>query len=1849
MKFKSKQFISRFMAVVLFVCMLMGSGFATVGSYIIQGIIASAADVTIVESGSCGAEGDNITYTLDSEGTLVISGHGNMEDYDWDSSPFSDNSNIIKIIIEDGVSSIGEDAFRWCRGLKSITLPDSVTHIGGYAFNFCTGLKRIIIPDSVTEIYSFAFSDSGLKSIIIPGSVTVVNYGVFSGCENLQSIVISEGVTSIGDEAFAGCSHLAKIDIPDSVISIGENAFYDTAWYNRKLRGIAYIGKVLYGCKSCDDIVEILPGTKGIADSAFSGFSNLTEINIPNSVVHIGDEAFRGCSGLAEINIPNSVVHIGDEAFGECSGLTEINIPDSVVSIEDMAFYGCKNLKDITIPDSVSNIGDKILEECTGLENIYYSGTKEQWDELKVVRFSGSSKSTLHCVDGDYKLRFELSLYGKNNMKSYTFTMYDEDDDGIYVGVAGNLPSDNYSFCVESENSFKYVWNSYSIDYDETKNSNVYNCTELDYGDVLIVKLDTTKVDEQAKFNHKSRVNQNDFDFKGEGYKYWPIIFETVKGAVNYCVSDKDNIVYKVKKDGTLIIDYESNIKDNDYNYYISDSEIEDINKVTIEYGITSFGKRKFSNINNLTGINIPGTVADIPYNMFADCTNLKDINIPDGIKSIGLEAFKKCTSLKEINIPDSVTDIYGRAFYCCESLEYVKMPSGIREIRDGTFSGCTNLTNMIIPYGVTSIGDNDNSNYFHSGVFGNCYNLKYITIPNSVTVIGNGTFRNCENLRNLTIPDGVVSIGDDAFYNCVNLVNVNIPKSVSEIGARAFYNCENLNIYYNGTKEDWSKISIGKENYLKNAAIHYTSTVTDIVKSDEINWEINNWGMLKIFGNGDMPNYTDKKSPYYGRNDIMQIVIEDGVTSIGTYAFQGMSGLMSVNIPDSVTKISPHAFDGNDSMILIRANGAAEIGESAFKNCKNFSFDFSDKLTYIEKEAFYGCDNIKNVVIPSSVVSVGESAFENSGVTNASLNNNIIEIERSVFKNCKSLKEINIPYNVMQIDDDAFNGCTDLSIVNYGDYEGEWSNIKIGNGNEPLVNAAKNCVKPSPELEEELLYKTRLYTSDGGEHYRNILNRLNKICGDENISQQTKMNALKGFYEMFNITSVSEGTEYCIEEIYGKQAYDYLMNDDIFLAYNFKWWLNNTNMGTVSRGLMLTDGWIFNNELKQYINPKTYINQETVDIKNYKAMLLSFMNYKADDGVMGDVTEIIGYSNKIRKYLASLTKYVDDKVLERVTRDFVKAVKESPKMSADEMDETLNQIYKKYNVAIYAEGNEEKKLVHHLEGFPELKKAFKIAGNALKISSTAISDVMMFIQVEEKLETIERYRDFLEKVAAGKNNLPGDLVIAAQQLLDQTISPYKAQIIKFVSDAFDCTNGVCSITDKIKKKVTSEVKKKFPLLFQGKFAEFTGTFGDALAVIETSAVVVNAITKVGTVVKEASYVEAYAYLGQYFKFILDDKKNQFNANQNIDNAWEFYDMYNLLFRIRACGENAYLKMCQESAVTSILAKVGFKYFDISDRKQYVKDTFKYMNENCFFGLDNADQIPESHKFAQKAVIKCPVDVRVCDYSGNVVYTIFDEKEMDDVNTLGRFICKYDPKLGEYIKIVCLNDSDKYKIETVGVDSGNVNIETAVVNSDDIVTTGKITGLPIEKNGIITLDVKTGSYTDDQNGDGSNEYTGKLQETDTDEIIFVHSIKLSDETVALKVGEKKVVGVTINPTNATFTDVVWESSDESIAVVENGAIMGISAGEVKITVSTSDRKITAFCTVTVKPNGVLGDTNGDESVDIADSLMIARYDAGLIQLDENQLSVSDVNKDDSVDIADALMIARYDAGLIRSL
>jgi len=296
---------------------------------------------------------------------------------------FKGCSGLASVTIGNGVTSIGDNAFKGCSGLASVTIGNGVTSIGSNAFFGCSGLTSITIPESVTSIeYCTFYGCSSLKSITIPESVTSINGNAFSGCSGLKSVsvasgntkydsrndcnaiietesnilltgckntVIPESVTSIGNSAFSGCSGLTSITIPESVTSINDNAFS--------------------GCSALTSIT-IPESVTSIEYSTFSGCSSLTSMNIPNSVMSIGNSAFSDCSGLTSVTIGNSVTSIGDYAFCRCSGLTSVTIGNSVTSIGNSAFYRCSGLTSITIPNRVTSIGKDAFCRCSGLTSI---------------------------------------------------------------------------------------------------------------------------------------------------------------------------------------------------------------------------------------------------------------------------------------------------------------------------------------------------------------------------------------------------------------------------------------------------------------------------------------------------------------------------------------------------------------------------------------------------------------------------------------------------------------------------------------------------------------------------------------------------------------------------------------------------------------------------------------------------------------------------------------------------------------------------------------------------------------------------------------------------------------------------------------------------------------------------------------------------------------------------------------------------------------------------------------------------------------------------------------------------------------------------------------------------------------------------------------------------------------------------------------------------------------------------------------------------------------------------------------------------------------------------------------
>ncbi len=437
-------------------------------------------------SGTCG---ENVNWSL-ANGVLTISGTGPMKNYSYASTPWYEyRKDITTVVIENGITSIGDYTFNYCGALTSVTIPGSVTSIGEYAFYYCYRLTSIEIPGSVTSIGEDAFRGcSGLTSVTIPNSVTSIGDAAFAGCTGLTSIVVDEensvydsregcnaiietatntlitgckntiipnSVTVINDYAFAGYTSLTSITIPNSVTSIGDYAFDNCSGLTSVTipNSVTSIGARAFG--GCWRLTSItIPNSvTSIGNLAFEWCEALTSVTIPNSVTSIGQGAFRDCTGLTSITIPNSVTSIGSEAFCDCTGLTEITIPNSVTSINNRTFAGCTGLTSVTIGKSVTDINVTTFEGCSGLTDIYFASNTTI--EGNAIPSGATCHLTITDSDAAYFHTANANTYAD---VSYTRTISEGKYGTIMLPFAPDEASlQNYAFYTLKEAGDGYI------------------------------------------------------------------------------------------------------------------------------------------------------------------------------------------------------------------------------------------------------------------------------------------------------------------------------------------------------------------------------------------------------------------------------------------------------------------------------------------------------------------------------------------------------------------------------------------------------------------------------------------------------------------------------------------------------------------------------------------------------------------------------------------------------------------------------------------------------------------------------------------------------------------------------------------------------------------------------------------------------------------------------------------------------------------------------------------------------------------------------------------------------------------------------------------------------------------------------------------------------------------------------------------------------------------------------------------------------------------------------------------------------------------------------------------------
>ena len=1022
----------------------------------------------IVFSGECGTSGNNVAWTINDRGVLTISGQGAMQDYEvktvngdiiitapW----YKYGKYISSVIIEVGVTSIGDSAFRGCGGLASVNIGNSVTSIGTAAFAFCTGLAGVTIPDSVTSIGSSAFYGcTGLSSVTIPDSVTSIGDRAFYGCTGLTEIIynaedavvdseyyigdnvfinagsssgglrviIGDGVRKIPDYLFSGCTGLSSVTIGNSVTRIGDGAFSGCTglteiYYNAKaaanLKYDSYASFKNAGTSSKGLRLVIGDCVEHIPNYLFSSCTGLSSVTISDSVTSIGWSAFKGCIGLTSVTIGNSVTSVGSDAFSDCTGLTSVTIPDGVTSIGSGAFLGCTDLTSVTIGNSVTSVGSSAFSGCTGLTSVTIPNSVTSIEESVFSDCTGLSSVTI----GDSVTSIgNRAFSGCSNLTSVYFnakecTDFKENSDvfryagkkteGMVITFGKNVQNIPSYLCYASEYNTKNWKYDYSPYYAPKVKKIIIADGVQDIGQFAFYgSTSLSEIIYNAKAAADLKSGSDVFSNAGtssDGLRV--VIGNSVEHIPAHLFSGCTGLTSMTIPDSVTSIGSGAFLGCTDLTSVTIGNSVTSIGSsafsgctgltsVTIPNSVTSIEESVFSDCTGLTSVTIPNSVTSIEESVFSDCTGLTSVTIPNSVTSIGSSAFHGCTGLTSVTIPDSVTSIGDGAFsYCtglteilynakaaadldyysnafsnagtssdglravignsveqipaclfsgCTGLTSVKIGNGVTSIGERAFTGCTGLTSVTIPDSVASIGN---------GAFYGCTGLAGVTIGNSVASIGSDAFYGCTGLTSVTIPNSVTSIGDGAFSRCTGLTSVTIPSSVESIGSLAFSNCSQLkDIFYGGSELAW-KLRFSNVSVSGNTTVHFEQPTGQILVSgncgtdgDNLTWTINDRGNLTVSGKGAMKDYTQSYINYQYVNTspwgnyakcLYSAVIENGVTSIGDYAFAFCKNLKSVTIGEDVSNFGSCAFRecSNLEELNYNAKAAADLGTSEY------------------------------------------------------------------------------------------------------------------------------------------------------------------------------------------------------------------------------------------------------------------------------------------------------------------------------------------------------------------------------------------------------------------------------------------------------------------------------------------------------------------------------------------------------------------------------------------------------------------------------------------------------------------------------------------------------------------------------------------------------------------------------------------------------------------------------------------------------------------------------------------------------------------------------------------------------
>ena len=506
---------------------------------------------------------------------------------------------------------------------------------------------------------------------------------------DIEELVIPEGIAKLGERAFAGNRSLKKLTVQGKT-DLGTGAFYN-----------------------CDalEIVNLNNNITEIPDETFWGCSSLTTLKLPSKLERIGNNAFLA-SGLREIVFPDSVKEIGDSAF--CStALKKVILPKSLTEISTEAFNGCGNLTSVYIPKSVTTIGKGAFLTMQGgaLNDIYYAGSKTDWDKIKVD------------ANGNEVLKQAVVHYGAKA------------EEAEKSPVTSPKPVEETGWLFSGNAVVGYSDTAPALSGTVEFPAYYYEYSNNDYGHVYQVPITTIGSSRYYAFKNCTGVTA----------------FVIPEGVTTITRGAFDNL------ENLTSVSLPSTLR------FIGDSAFygcKGIRQIQLPENLETIGESAFM-FTRIAGVTLPASVKSIGNRAFAYNSYLKTVNIQCNA-TMGKGIFANCEKLETVQLNDNMLEIPEDMFWSCGALQKIKLPKNLKQIADGAFRA-TGLTDIEIPESVTRIGE-------QAFAFAD---LKKIALPQNVEKISLKAFYYCNQLTKIYIPAKVTYIDMEAFDECSALTDI--------------------------------------------------------------------------------------------------------------------------------------------------------------------------------------------------------------------------------------------------------------------------------------------------------------------------------------------------------------------------------------------------------------------------------------------------------------------------------------------------------------------------------------------------------------------------------------------------------------------------------------------------------------------------------------------------------------------------------------------------------------------------------------------------------------------------------------------------------------------------------------------------------------------------------------------------------------------------------------------------------------------------------------------------------------------------------------------------------------------